>query len=153
MVNHVLEFFTEYYQFYILDAETKAQTDATDFWNATADKNRIAIGEGLLGITVAKYAKIKVEVCISETKPKENPIADHIVEVPLQLASGKLEFKDCTSFFTVFEKEMEKGNYAVRVSSYNLGTVIGDVGEDYYEVDIWKSEEVELKVLKEWKKV
>jgi hypothetical protein len=150
MEKYDLHFFTEYYQFYILDASTKAQTDAVDFWNAAADKNKIAIGDGLLGVTVAKYADIKVEVRICETKPLENAAADHIVEAPLLLASGKLEFKDCTSFDTIFETEMENGKYAVRVSSYKLDTVVNDNGDDYYVVEIWKSEDVLVKLLKKW---
>jgi hypothetical protein len=153
MEKHDLLFFTEYYQFYIQDADTKAQTDTTDFWNEAADKNRMAFGEGLLGVTVAKYAEINVEVRISDAQPIKDLTADHIVEAPLQLASGKLQIKNCTNNDTVLEKEMKKGKYAVRVSSHKLDTVFNDKGDDYYVVEIWKSEDVELKLLKEWKKM
>jgi hypothetical protein len=147
-----LFFFTEYYQFYIQDAATKAATDAADFWNDAADKNRIAIGDGLLGVTVAKYAEIKVEVRICDTKPTVDETADHVVDAPLLLASGKIEIRSCTGFDLEYEKEMEKADYIVRVSSYKLDTVINDTGNDYYVVEIWKAEKVEVSVLKNWKK-
>ena len=60
MEQHKLSFFTEYYQFYILDSESEGKTDAPDFWNDEAGTRRLAIGEGLRGVTVAKYAEIKV---------------------------------------------------------------------------------------------
>jgi hypothetical protein len=147
-----LSFFTEYYQFYILDADTKAATDAVDFWNDTADKNRIAIGDGLLGVTVAKYAEIKVEIRICDTKPAIDEIADHVVDTPLYLSSGKIEIRSCTGFDLKFEKELEIGDYTVRVASYNLNAVVNDKGDDYYVVEVWKSEETEVSLLKEWKK-
>jgi hypothetical protein len=146
-----LSFFTEYYQFYILDSETKAQTDATDFWNDEAGQRKLAIGEGLLGVTVAKYAEIKVEVRFLSAEPTEDAYADHIVETSLNLPSGLLQVKDCTSYDTILEINLEKGTYRIRISSFKLWTVENDKGDDYYVVEIWKSGFAETKILKEWK--
>jgi hypothetical protein len=150
--KHNLSFFTEYYQFYILDSETKAQTDAKDFWNTEADKCKLAIGEGLLGVTVARYAEIKVEVRVLSSEPIEDADADHIVETSLNLPSGLLMVKDCTSFDTILELNLGKGTYRVRISSFKLWTVKGDEGDDYYVVEIWESAFVETVILKEYLK-
>ena len=148
--QHNLSFFTEYYQFYILDAETKAQTDALDFWNAEADKRKLAIDEGLLGVTVARYAEIKVEVKVLSAEPSEDAEADRIVETSLNLPSGFLRVQNCTNFDTQLELNLAKGTYRIRISSFNLWTVKGDEGEDFYIVEIWESALAETIILKEW---
>jgi hypothetical protein len=149
--KHELSFFTEYYQFYILDSETKAQTDTADFWNDEAGQRKLAIGEGLLGVTVAKYAEIRVEVRVLSAEPTEDADADHIVETSLSLPSGLLQVKDCTNYDTVLELNLEKETYRVRISSFKLWTVENDAGDDYYVVEIWESAFAETKILKEWK--
>jgi hypothetical protein len=148
--KHDLSFFTEYYQFYILDSETKAQTDAADFWNDEAGQRKLAIGEGLLGVTVAKYAEIKVEVRVLSAEPTEDADADHIVETSLNLPSGLLQVKDCTNYDTELELNLEKGTYRVRISSFKLWTVENDKGDDYYVVEIWRYAFVETEVLRAW---
>jgi hypothetical protein len=148
--KHDLSFFTEYYQFYILDSETKAQTDAANFWNDEAGQRKLAIGEGLLGVTVAKYAEIKVEVRVLSSEPTQDSYADHIVETSLNLPSGLLQVKDCTNYDTELELNLEKGTYRIRISSFKLWTVENDKGDDYYVVEIWKREFVETKVLRAW---
>jgi hypothetical protein len=145
-----LKFFTEYYQFYVQDAETKATTDAPDFWNDEAGKNKIAYGIGLLGITVAKYAEIKVEVCICESAPELDAKADHIVDAPLPLPSGKLQILCCTNFDIQCEKILEMCNYIVRASSYNLASVKQDEGDDFYKIEIWKADLDVVTIQKEY---
>jgi hypothetical protein len=134
-----------------LDSETKAQTDTADFWNDEAGQRKLAIGEGLLGVTVAKYAEIRVEVRVLSAEPTEDADADHIVETSLSLPSGLLQVKDCTNYDTVLELNLEKETYRVRISSFKLWTVENDAGDDYYVVEIWESAFAETKILKEWK--
>jgi hypothetical protein len=151
IINHQLSFFTEYYQFYILDANSPAETDTADFWNEDAGPRKLAIGKGILGVTVAKYDEIKVEVKVLDDKPKTDAKADHIVESSLDISSGILQIKDCTGFETMLELKLEKTSHLIRISSYNLGSVKNDEGDDYYAVEIWESEDKETKILKEWK--
>jgi hypothetical protein len=47
--------------------------------------------------------------------------------------------------------KLEKTSHLIRISSYNLGSVKNDEGDDYYAVEIWESEDKETKILKEWK--
>ena len=151
MNTHDLSFYTEYHQFYVLDAETKSTTDADDFWNADADNRRLAIGEGLLGVTVAKYAEIQVEVWVLDEKTVLNEKADHIVEASMRLPSGILQVKNCTGYETQLELPLEKDTYRIRISSFKLNTVNNDVGEDYYSIEIWKSRFAKPKIIKAWK--
>ncbi len=152
MQKHNLTFFTEYYQFYILDSETKSQTDDANFWNDEAGKLRLAVLEGLLGVTVGKYAEINVEVRVLEEKPSIFDYPDHVVEASLRLPSGILQIKDCTGYDTELELKLEKGCYRVRISSFKLYTIQNDSGDDHYLVEIWKSRFAKPKVLVDYKR-
>ena len=148
--QHHLSFFTEYYQFYILDSASEGKTDAPDFWNDEAGTRKLAIGEGILGVTVAKYAEIKVEVRVLSAEPSEDADADHIVETSLNLSSGILQIKNCTNYDTILALNLAKGTYRIRISSFKLWTVKGDEGDDYYVVEIWECALAETVILKEY---
>jgi hypothetical protein len=148
--KYELSFFTEYYQFYILDSTSPAKTDADDFWNTEANKRRLAIGAGILGITVAKYAEIQVEIRVLTEKPTEYRDADHIVEAGLQLPSGILKVQNCSNFETQLEIPLDKGMYRIRVSSFKIQNVVNDIGDDFYIVDIWKNRFSKPKILKDF---
>ena len=147
MKNYKLNFFTQYYQFYVFDSQTTSQTDDAGFWNDEAGKNRVAVLEGLLGVTVGKYATIDVEVQILTEKPSLITDAEHVVETSLRVPSGVLQVKDCTNYETQLELNLEKGCYRVRISSFKLSSIVSDQGDDYYTVQIWKSRFTKTKLL------
>jgi hypothetical protein len=150
--SYQLQFFTEYYQFYIKDKHTKASTDSDSFWTAQASEDKMAIEDGLLGISVAKYAKIRVQVNMHTQTPvfdlDEN--YDHIVEAAINISSGIIQIADCTANEIQLELNVASGIYTVRSSSANLETVKGDEGDDYYVVDIYPSGKKERTVLKRY---
>jgi hypothetical protein len=137
-MQYDLKFYTEYYQFYVQDSQTTSATDDNNFWNPAAGERRLAVLDGLIGVTVAKYAEIDVQVKVLDTKPEPDPSADHIVQTTLNLASGVLQIKCCTNNDTQLELHLPISNYHVRISSFNLDTVVDDEGQDYYRVEIWK---------------
>jgi hypothetical protein len=147
-----LKFFTEYYQFYILDKNSKAETDSQNFWNPQADVAKIAVEEGILGITVGKYAEIEVEVNVLKSQNNERNFDEfeHIAEASVDVPSGVLQIKDCTGFDTILELNLTPGTYAVRCYSAKLSSIKGDVGDDFYVLEIWASEKIERKVLKQF---
>jgi hypothetical protein len=148
MEKYPLHFSTEYYQFYILDSKTKAQTDADDFWCPDADKRRLAIGEGLLGVTIGTYGNVKGELRILTQKPELDRSADHVVEVSMRLPSGLLEVRDCTGYEIQLTIPLPKTTYRLRISSHNLSSIENDAGKDFYIVEIWKSRFAKPLILK-----
>jgi hypothetical protein len=148
MEKHSLNFSSEYYQFYILDSKTTAQTDANDFWCPDAGTRRLAIGEGLLGVTIATYGNVKGEIHILTQKPELDKTADHVVEASIKLSSGILEVKDCTGYETQLAINLPKTTYRIRISSHNLGSVKDDEGQDFYTLEIWKSRFAKPAILK-----
>jgi hypothetical protein len=150
--SYNLKFFTEYYQFYIQDATTKASTDSEIFWTAQASEDKMAVEEGLLGISVAKYAEIQVQVNIHQQKQNIFNLQDynHIVEASIDAPSGILQILNCTGMEKQLELTVIPGTYIVRSSSANLSTVQNDTGNDFYVIDIYPSEKKERTVLKKY---
>jgi hypothetical protein len=107
--------------------------------------------EGLLGVTVGKYAEIKVNVLVLDEKPLLNDDAEHVVEAALNLPSGILQVKCCTNFETQLELNLKKGTYKIRISSFKLCTIANDEGDDFYVVEIWKGRTAKTKILKKYK--
>jgi hypothetical protein len=155
MEIYPLHFSTEYYQFYILDSKTKAQTDADDFWCPEADKRRLAIGEGLLGVTIMTYENVTGYLSILLKKPDDILIdAKHIVEASIRIPSGILQIKNCTAYETQFELPIEKGTYRVRITTQKIlhskwedGQSIKEFVDDYV-IEMWRSNFAKPVVLK-----
>ncbi len=150
MKSYNLNFSSEYYQFYILDSQSEGKTDAPDFWNDEAGERKLAIGDGILGVTIATYGNVNANVHVLDKKPQENIDANHIVEASINFISGKLEIRDCTNYEIQLEIELEKTDYRIRISSFGLETVINDEGKDYYEIEIWKSKFAKPKLIKKY---
>jgi hypothetical protein len=150
MKTHQLKFSSEYYQFYILDSQSEGKIDAPDFWNDEAGIRKLAIGEGILGVTIATYGNVNAELKILDEKPIENKKASHIIEASLKIPSGKFQIKDCTGYETQLEINLDKTDYRIRVSSFGLETVVDDEGDDYYEIEIWKSKFTAPKLIKKY---
>ncbi len=152
MDKHKLKFFTEYYQFYILDKDSKAATDSDNFWNPQAGIDKIAVENGLLGITVGKYGEIDVEINVLETQNNLRDFGEfeHVVEASIDVSSGILQIKNCTNFDLELELNLTPGTYAVRSYSAKLSSIGNDSGEDYYVIEIWASDKIERKVLKQF---
>jgi hypothetical protein len=151
MEKYDFNFYSEYYQFYVLDAETKASTDAADFWYPEAEPRRLAIGAGLLGVTIATYGGARGSLHIKTQKPDTILNADHIVEASIRIPSGILQIKDCTGYDTQLEVKITKGTYRIRISSHNLGSVKNDEGDDFYTLEMWQSRFAKPKILKAYK--
>jgi hypothetical protein len=150
MKTHQLKFSSEYYQFYILDSQSEGKTDAPDFWNDEAGERKLAIGEGILGVTIATYGNVNAELKILDEKPIENKKASHIIEASLKVSSGKLQIRDCTGYDIQLEIDVDKTDYRIRISSFNLETVVDDEGNDYYEIEIWKSKFAKPNLIKKY---
>lgn len=150
MTTHELKFFSEYYQFYILDSKSEGKTDAPNFWNDEAIERKLAIGDGILGVIIANYGNVNATLHVLDKKPQENSAANHIIEASINFISGKLEIRDCTCYETQLEINLDKENYRIRISSFGLETVLNDVGNDSYIIEIWKSKFAKPKLLKKY---
>ena len=50
------------------------------------------------------------------------------------------------------ELSVGKGLYRVRVYAANLASVVGDNGDDFYRIEIWRDDNLKRKVVKKYAK-
>ncbi|MES2138199.1 MAG: hypothetical protein V4511_00720 [Bacteroidota bacterium] len=151
-MNQHLDFYSSHRQFYLCDSTTPFDTDSETFWTEEADKRRLAIGTNILGIATASYGHVQCDIQIIE-KRNDNYKADdydHIVECPLKVPSGVLQIFSCLDPTSEFEMTVSPGVYGVRIYSKNLATVIDEDGDDSYLVEIWPTEALECRVLRQY---
>ncbi|MBD3907099.1 hypothetical protein NAL32_20480 [Chryseobacterium sp. Ch-15] len=158
MEKKYFKFHTQYNQFYIEDVnDEKKNTDSDSFWNEKAFDGRLALESGVLGIGTQSYGNIKGDIEILE-KPNLNinfNNYDHIVEGGINIQSGKLQILNCPDNHLELSLKIASGKYRVRVYSSNLASVketdlANETDNDYYHIEIWPSEEMERKILKQY---
>lgn len=156
-MKHKFNFYTEYHQFYIEDSKYKSQTDPLSFWDEEAFLSGLAIDNGILGISTKSYGNIKGEIEILD-KPNDiikSDLYDHIVEGGINIESGELQILSCTSRDIGINLKVPVGKYRIRIYGSNFASVkepdlANDTDNDYYRIELWKSDDMERKVLKKY---
>ncbi|MCD9853915.1 hypothetical protein LUD75_04325 [Epilithonimonas sp. JDS] len=153
------KFYTDYHQFYLEDRddEDKGHSGSSDFWSEEAFKERLALANGIIGVGVESSGNdIKGEIEILE-----RPINidynkyDHIVEAGINIRSGSLQIFNCPDHHLELTVKVPPGKYRVRVYSSNLASVketdmAHETDNDYYRIELWPSDHMERKVLKQY---
>lgn len=150
-MKYILDFYTQYSQFYIADKLSPHETSG-DFWDKAAYEDRLAIGTGIVGVGTECYGPVKGELHVlpSSTSEDELEAYDHVVEGPLTIMSGVLQVLDCPNSNVELQITLPAKDYAVRVYSSNLASVEGDEGDDFYKIEIWPCERIQRRVLKRY---
>lgn len=96
MVHH-LNFYTSHNQFYIFDKGSEGDTASDNFWTAEAFDDRLAIEDGVLGVSTECYGPIKGELELVDTKNTSLDLSDfdHVVEGGLVVKSGIIQILYC----------------------------------------------------------
>jgi len=145
-----LAIFPDYHQFYVWDPQTSKQ-QAPEDWSNQDVANRAKIAPGVVVICPVREMKVPVEVSIWDSEPQVIFDAwQHVIEAPLTTA-GVIEIHECTggshAWFSV-----EPGDYTIRGLYRGLDTLSDDglEGKDSYEIQIWKSQCANLRVIRKW---
>lgn len=148
-----LDFSTDYGQFYICDKNFLGDTDSENFWTDKAFNDKIAVEDGILGISIGNQEGIvKCELIILNSKNLKVDFDefDHIVEASLKIDSGFFHVLDCPNSEVQFETEIENGEFRARVYSKNLALAFNENPQDSYLIEIWKEEFSKPIVLKKF---
>ncbi|MCW3162852.1 hypothetical protein [Chryseobacterium oryctis] len=159
MKKQYFKFSTQYRQFYIEDKDDNEKGNAglPDFWSEEAFNSRLAMVNGVIGVGTESYGNIKGEIEVLE-KPNTNidyTKYDHVVEGGINISSGELQIKDCPNANLELSLKIDPGKYRVRIYSSNLDSVKdydlpNDTDDDYYRIELWKSDDMERRVLKQY---
>jgi hypothetical protein len=149
-----MQFRTSYSQFYICDKASAGATDSNEFWTDDAHRSRLAVEDGILGVSIETYSYVKASIEILSHRNNQIELKgyDHVVEASLEVKSGILQVLDCPHSAIELELAIRPGFYRVRIYSSNLDTVVDeDIGaEDFYIIEVWPEKPSPRKVLKQY---
>lgn len=149
------KFYTQYGQFYLSSVgknfETIDRNIDPEVFNEGFNARLIKNENGLI-IFTQSYGEVKGEIEVLD-----KPVAsidlnkyDHVVECGLKIISGELQILSWPGDETEESLKVNAGNYRIRIYSSNFKSVVGDDGDDYYRIEIWPSNDMERKVLKQY---
>ncbi|WP_283421061.1 hypothetical protein [Chryseobacterium profundimaris] len=149
-------FYTEYNQFYISSDKGKFLSSEI-LTDETSYTSRLSLENNALVVFTQSYGNIEGEI---EVLPKPNIIGDysnydHVVEGGINVQSGELQILNCPDNNLELSLKIDPGTYRVRIYSSNLDSVketdlTNDTDDDYYRIELWKSDDMERKVLKQY---
>ena len=151
------KFSTSYNQFYISsDKGSFLENDMNT--NEDTYTDRLSIEKNAIVVFTQSYGDVKGEIEILEKPANEIDYKkyDHIVEGGINVQSGKLQILSWPGNEVETSLTVTPGNYRVRVYSSNLASVketdlAHDTDNDYYRIEVWPSDDMERKVLKQYK--
>ncbi|MEP2238365.1 MAG: hypothetical protein ABJI22_08400 [Maribacter sp.] len=144
MKEYQLEIFADYFQFHLHDEDMNPNFG--NAWDQFSVDNFLAYTSDGIGIGTVRNMEVPVTLKIYESEPrfKENlKQVFQINEADLSIISGKLVVIGCTEYFPDAKRiVIDNGIYRVRVYYSNLDKRSEDglEGEDYYQLDIWKTD-------------
>ncbi len=153
-MKYNLDFTTSYRQFYLFDKDKEGATDSPNFWSKAALESGLALEKGVIGVGIASYGRVRLEVEVFDTAPAVLDFDkwDRITEGSIKIKTGYLQVLDCPNSEVQLEIKLEKGAYRVRVYGASFASVVGDDGKDFYRLEIWNAPYDKRNILKKYNK-
>ncbi|MBX0292062.1 hypothetical protein K3G63_16555 [Hymenobacter sp. HSC-4F20] len=153
-MKHTVQFTTSYSQFYIYDRDSPGATDLSEFWSGSAFDDKLAIEDGILGVSIGTYSYVNVTITLLEQRNEvvSFDACDHAVEAILEIKSGTLQILDCPSSTLEYKMSVSPGVYRVRVGSLGLDSIVDsdEEADDYYTIELWPEPPSPRQVLKRY---
>jgi hypothetical protein len=135
-----LRLFADYHQFYLQDEASPG--DLTEAWTAQAVADRMAVGNGVVGIGTESKDTVRVEVELLTSRPNSDLARwDHVTECSLDASSGRLLVAGCTDYVPDARRVSVPGGRVGLRTSHRYGP------REQYRVQLWPGE-AEARVLK-----
>ncbi|WP_304192610.1 hypothetical protein [Phenylobacterium aquaticum] len=150
-MKYILDFTTQYGQFYLEDEHPEGNAASDSFWSDEAFADKLAVEKGILGVGIGNdegIVKCTVEILSKKSNVLNFNDNSHVVEASLNLKSGKLLVIGCPIPDVELNVAIEPGEYRVRVYSNNLEKAYDENPEDTYQIELWKENYSDRVVLK-----
>ena len=139
-----LELFTDYFQFYIQDEQ--AEVDSGERWTDETVAMLLLTTNSTIWVGTVRNMDAPVSVKHFESEPfiAERDDIGQVNECDLEITSGKAVIAGCTDYFPDAQRmNLANGIYRARIYYSNLEKISEDGldGEDYYEVQLWLTNE------------
>ena len=153
-MEHKLDFYTSYNQFYITSDGGAALTFDSTNWADSAYLERLFLLKNMLVVRTESYGHIKGELYVIDNSNEKISYDkyDHIVEGGIAIKSGTLQILDCPNSSVQFEVKVKPGVYRARIYFLHMAGFDSDENEtkDNYIIEIWPDNNMERKVLKQY---
>ncbi|MUV04454.1 hypothetical protein GN157_12110 [Flavobacterium rakeshii] len=157
-MTHTFNFSSSHHQFYLEDKEAKGDTGSPNFWTDEAVTSMLAMELGIIGISTYSYGSVKGEITVLQNPVKDidYSLYDYVAEGGIDISSGELQVVDCFSTGVKLSIKVTPGKYMIRVYGSNFSSVEdfdleNDSDNDYYKIEIWPDDNMERKILKQFK--
>ena len=137
-VRHSFNLFADYFQFYLQDDDRTAGVDG-DAWTPEAMTARVTNGDRFVAMGAARNLEVPVTVELTDSAPKIDTDASHVVEADLVVSTGRVVVAGCTDEFESAARiAVAAGRYRVRVT-YRFRSADDDGFGAYYDyvVGLW----------------
>lgn len=139
-----LELFTDYFQFYIQDEQ--AEVDSGEGWTDETVARLLLTTNSTIWVGTVRNidASVSLKLFAAEPALAERDDIGQINECDLAITSGRAVIAGCTDYFPDAQRlDLPNGIYRARIYYCNLDKVSEDGldGEDYYEVQLWLTNE------------
>lgn len=146
MNRYDFELFADYFQFYLQDDDINLG-DLSDAWDDAATQRMLAVAEGVVGVGTARNMDVPVTVEVHVGEPHIPDEAQRVCECSLTIRTGWIVAAGCTDYFPDAARiPVAPGCYRVRVSYFNLDSVVGLDGDDRYLVQLWRASAIPVTV-------
>lgn len=110
----------DHYQFHVQDAEaTDGLIDGDSWSNEASQRARIAVAQHAIAVGTARYDFVPVTLEMRAEPPAPEPLDayDHVVEVDVELPSGRLAVTGCTQLPSEVDPVvLRPGRYRLRIA-------------------------------------
>jgi hypothetical protein len=151
MSSNQFTLFADYFQFYMQDE--LADGNLSDSWNEEAVARLLAVAPGTVGVGTVRNMDVPISIEVLDgVPPLELELWDHVVECTILVQGNRIVVAGCTDYFPDAARiEVAPGTYRVRVGYAGLASISEDglSGNDSYKLQLWQSEAIEPRVLKQ----
>lgn len=151
MSSNQFTLFADYFQFYMQDE--LADGNLSEAWNEEAVGRLLAVAPGTVGVGTVRNMDVPVSIEVLDSAPPlELEQWDHVVECTILVQGSRIVVAGCTDYFPDAARiDVAPGTYQVRVGYAGLASISVDglSGNDTYKIQLWQSEAIEPRVLKQ----
>lgn len=144
--TNTFEVLADYNQFFLLDAEV--QPPYPEGITEADIANRFKVAPNLLAIYTSGSSYVSLTIKqLPSAPPIESELWEHVVELPLELPSGRLAVAGCTDYLPECpEVKIAPGSYSVRIH----GRGFGEDGKEEYLAILWLATGHSLQMLNQY---
>jgi hypothetical protein len=143
------ELYADHSQFYLVDPSIEWRADLV--WDGPGLERHVGVTDGFVAVGTVGHCEVPVRVEVWDAEPPADfDDWDHVVDVSVEVLSGRLELGEVGGSAELGPVHVEPGSYRVRSSAAGLAEADEVEGGDRYRLQLWPAPPGEAAVRKWW---